>query len=414
MPRTAAPLVLGCVLLVAAAASAIQTMALWPDGAPHSHTDPAQHAGLGFGMRQRSFLSLGQTVGEVDVRTDGDGTVWVVVALLAGGFALVDGTDPADPVLVKKVLTGGYGADVKMSDDTNTVYLSLQGGGGPCPLGISPVVPPWPQPLTCGVQVWDTLDKANPAFLATLPSSTSGSHMVDIEAFNGAQHMAMAAQGTPQHVPLAIVGADKVPVTVGKMLVGFNHDVTLRADPLTGAPTAFVANWDDGVRVHDLTVPALPRLLGEWDPPGGSGGHIHTVMPALFEGKRVVFAQQETFGQNVVSKLWALDATALDDIAVLGVWQNPDGKTTLTGSFRWSTHNFNVQDGKLYLAHYHGGVVVLDVSDPDLDTAPMLANFLPAGPSLGGEVPRTWDAFPHQGVVWATDINSGLYALELL
>lgn len=420
MPPRAA-LLAAAALAVAPVAAGNGILVLWPDGAGHSHSDASQHAGLGFGGQLLGYLNLGESIGEVDLATDPlTGKTWAAVALLRGGFALVDASDPAKPVLVSKTITRGYGADVKLSDDAGTVLMSLQGfGGSACTLFAGDVVPPRPSRGTCGLQVWDASDKAEPRFLWTLPSSSGGSHMLDFEVLHGVATLAMAAQGTPQSVPFAVLLGDRTPMTVGRADTGFVHDVTLRLDPLEPSRSlAFVANWDSGVRVYDITDPSRPALLGHWVPPPGSGGRIHTVMPMALEGRRIVVAEQENFGQDVVSKLFFLDATDLGNIVLLGTWQNPDGKMANEGFVRWSTHNFNIVDGKLYLAHYHGGVLVLDVSSlAKLAAPPILANVLPAMPpvagAFGSDVPLTWDAVPHGGVVWATDINTGLYAYSV-
>lgn len=393
---------------------------LWPDGSGHVHGDPLQHAGLGFGMTLLSYLSLGQSIGEVDVKTDPvTGKTWVLVALLNGGFALVDGSDPANPVLASKAAGGGYGADAKLADDTNTVFLSLQGGGQGCdlPQDLNPLMVPIPRKLQCGAQVWDTSDKTKPAFLVTLPSSTGGSHMMDYEVLNGVPTIAMAAQGSPNSVPIAVVGANKVPVSVGRAEAGSNHDVTLTMDPLMpGRALGLVANAYSGVRVFDITAPSLPLELGHWTP--SPARYVHTVMLTVVEGKRILVAEEESFsGGSIPSQLYFLDATDFGNMQLLRTWTNPDGKLPCC-FVRWSTHDFNIQDGKLYLAHYHGGVLVLDISTlAKVASPPLLANYLPAKPRVSGafssDIPYTWDALPHKGVVWATDINTGLYALRL-
>lgn len=391
---------------------------LWPDGAGHNHSDPAQHQGLGFGMTQLSFLSLGASVGEVDVAGDAAGKVWVLVALLNGGFALVDGTDPAAPALVAKASGGGgYGADAKISDDSNTVYLSLQGGGAGCDLAEFGI--PLPRKVQCGIQVWDTTIKSAPQFLVTLPTSTGGSHMTDYEVMNGLAFLSGAAQGSPGGNPIAVLAGNRVPVSLGRLETGFNHDVTLRSDPLNPLrPMAWVANWGSGVTIWDLTNPLLPEKVGHVPAPPGSGGNIHTTMPFALDGRRILAFQSENFFQNVVSRVYFYDVTDIGAPAYLGSWGNPDGKLANTGFVRWSTHNFNVADGKLYMGHYHGGVVVLDVGSlAKLANPPLLGNLLPTGASagcaFGCDKPSTWDAVPFGGVVWLGDINTGLFAARL-
>jgi hypothetical protein len=416
--RLALLAVLGLLAAASAAAGGNAPQALWPDGAGHVHSDHHQHAGLGFGMELVSHTNIGQAIGEVDVAKDATGKTWILVAMLSGGFALVDGTDPANPVLVSKVQAGSaYGADAKISDDSTTVFMSLQGGGANCDIGDLPVVPMLPRKMNCGAQLWDTTNKASPTFLGTQVSSTGGSHMMDYEVMNGIPTIAMAGQGAPGGQPIAHVLGNKVSVGVGRLEVGGNHDVTLAMDPLMpGRALAIVANAYSGVRVFDITAAAAPILLGEWRPAGSH--YMHTVMLTTVEGKRVIAAAEECFGGgSVPCTIWFLDATDYGNMQLLGQWRNPDGRTP-SAFVRWSAHNFNIADGKLYMGHYHGGVVVLDVSTlAKLANPPLVGNYLPAKPRVSGsfssDVPYVWDAYPVDGVVWVSDINTGLYAVRL-
>lgn len=418
--RRLALLALAGLLVVSAVAAGNTLTPLWPDGTGHNHADPLQHANVGFGMELLSYTSIGDAIGEVDVAKDATGKTWVLAARLSGGFALIDGTNPSAPVLVSKTnAASAYGADAKISDDSNTVFMSLQGGSGQsCQFADMPVFPMLPRRDTCGVQLWDTTDKANPRFLGVVPSSSGGSHMMDYEVLNGVPYIAMAAQGSPSGIPIAAVAGNKVGANVGRAEAGSNHDVTLAMDPLMpGRALAVVANAGSGVRVYDITNPTLPMELGQWLP--GRSHYMHTVMITAVEGKRVIAAAEECFfGGGIPCTLWFIDATDFGNMQLLGKWQNPDGKTP-SAFVRWSVHNFNIDDGKLYLAHYHGGVVVLDVSTlANLANPPLVANYLPAKPRVSGsfssDVPYTWDAVPADGVVWLGDINTGVYAVRLV
>ena len=422
MLRRLALLALAGSVVASSFAAGNETQAvLWPDGGGHAHNDPAAHSPLGFGAELVGHVSLGTPIGEVDVAKDANGSSWVLVALLSGGFALVDGTDPANPVLVSRYTGGGaYGADAKFSDDSNTVFLSLQGGGGAsCSMANTPFLPMSLRKETCGVQLFDATDKAAPRFLGTMPSSTGGSHMMDYEVLNGVPTIGMAAQGSPSGIPLAVVPGNKVAVGVGRAEAGSNHDVTLTMDPLQPLRAlALVANAGSGVRVYDITDPSVPTLLGQWHP--GRSHYMHTVHLTVIDGKRVLMAAEECFfGGTVPCTLWFLDATNFGAMSLLGQWQNPDGRTPAAFT-RWSAHNFQLEDGLLYMGHYHGGLVVLDVSSlGKLANPPMVANYLPDKPRCGGcgsfssDVPFVWDAMPRDGVVWVTDINTGLYAVRL-
>lgn len=395
-------------------------LALWPDGSGHVHSDPAQHAPLGFGMTLLGHVNVGQSIGEVDVKTDAAGKTWVLAAMLSGGFALIDGTDPANPVLVKKVQAiSAYGADAKLSDDASVVYLGLNSGGGSCDISTLPAVPMVPQKRPCGIQVWDATVKDNPQFLGHLVTSSAGSHMIDYEVLNGMPTLAgVSGYNSAPPGMIAVAPLDRLAVGVGALDAGSMHDVTLTMDPQQpGRALALTADgYRNSITVWDITNPADPVSLGTWRDPNLD--YVHTVHMTVIEGKRVIAASEECFlGAAQVCNVWFIDASDYGNMATLGKWGNPDARAS-GGCCRWSTHNFEFADGKLFLGHYHGGVVVLDVSTlADLANPPMLGNFLASKPRVGGsfssDVPYTWDAVPHDGVVWASDVNTGVYALRL-
>jgi hypothetical protein len=285
------------------------------------------------------------------------------------------------------------------------------------------------------VQVWDVTVKNMPVFVATIPSSSFGSHMTDFKVLNGLPVLAMAAMGDHSGPVLAV---GHVPVIVSRPATGFMHDMTLTTDPLDPSRSLLVvANWNDGVRVFDITNPMQPTLLGRWVMPPGSGGRVHTVMMTEVEDRRIIVATQENSWQDVVSEAFFLDATDFSDIQLIGAWSNPQGHRSLQG-FRWSTHNINILGDRLAMAHYHGGIVIFDISSlENLANQVVLGNFVPTGlPSqdtlvpfvhpgeYGGahdhgsadshaEVPFTWEVLEHDGVFWLTDIYTGLYAARL-
>jgi hypothetical protein len=89
-----------------------------------------------------------------------------------------------------------------------------------------------------------------------------------------------------------------------------------------------------------------------------------------------------------------LDATDLGSIQKMGQWRNPDLKPE--GGLTFSTHDLNVRDGKVYLAHYHGGVVVLGVRTlVEASNPPLLAWLLPTGTKYtSSSAPQTWASTP--------------------
>ena len=133
-------------------------------------------------------------------------------------------------------------------------------------------------------------------------------------------------------------------------------------------------------------------------------------MVTYVEGRRILVAAPE-----YLNTVHILDATDLGDIVKVGQWRFPDNKPT--GSLTWSTHDFNIRDGKVYQGHYHGGVVVWGLRTlAEAQSPPLLAWILPTGPkNTGGNAPMTWDAFPaDNGAILVGDMTLGFVTLREL
>lgn len=85
----------------------------------------------------------------------------------------------------------------------------------------------------------------------------------------------------------------------------------------------------------------------------------------------------------------------------------------------FGTHNFWVEDDKLYQAYYEGGLRVVDVSGELMGNlytqGREIAVFKSASPA--GYTPNAtmvWGAMPHKGRIFFSDTNSGLWSVRLL
>lgn len=382
----------------------------------HDHGDLAAHqlAQRVEMLHRETFASLGvptPAFGEADLL----GENHLVVAALLNGFYVLDVSDPAKPVPVSYSPDPGFIADVKASESGNFVFLGVQLAG------------------FTGIHVWNVAVKERPVLAGAFPMQ-GGCHMLAVHrehlycAPNDATVRIFEMVETPATVALVPVGAyapkgtPVAPVLVDREAAGddFTHDMTVQDDPLTGEPVMFVSFWDYGVRVVDVKDPANPVELGAWvgegAPEGVYEGNVHTSMAAMVGGRRVVATIPE---YALVPALTLLDATDYAHLTVLGTWV-PKAAEAFGGDDpkRFSTHNFQMVGEKVYMAMYHGGVVVVDVANPERPVASGYylpadgsAMSLPTGP-FGGGSPNTWDVLVKSGHVYASDIVAGLYVLH--
>lgn len=217
----------------------------------------------------------------------------------------------------------------------------------------------------------------------------------------------------------------------------YGHDMTFYNDPTSGKSFLSVAYGYDGFKVLDVSIPPAPMLEARFQPEADTAHphYVHTAsMERLEDGTLVVVVGTETFeteNQGIPSPLWILDATdaatdgvPLTDMEAITKWTNPDGAPS--GALGLSLHFTRLQDGLLYISHYHGGVWVLDVRTPELRANPeILAAIQPVpdnavsapencciGFDLAG-VPMVFDVeVSAAGQIFAADIVQGVVEIQ--
>ncbi|WP_363467786.1 LVIVD repeat-containing protein [Halogeometricum borinquense] len=164
------------------------------------------------------------------------------------------------------------------------------------------------------------------------------------------------------------------------------HDVSVYED------TAYLAYWDAGTWILDVSSPADPTLLGSVaapDPselsgsPSGSRGEAlvppgnhHYV--ATDESGTLLGVGKESWAQRIGGNDEDSETRLIGGPSGIDLWDvsdpaAPEYRSTIdpppspdpTFSGVWTTaHNFEFHDGRLYSAWYRGGVKRHDVSDP--------------------------------------------------
>jgi hypothetical protein len=307
--------------------------------------------------------------------------------------------------------------DIKASESGNFVFLGFQAGAS-------------------GIHAYNVAvrERPVPAGVFPLPGAAfeSGCHMLAVHksylycAPNDATVRIFEIVETPAAVALVPVGAYAplgAPVTTfapgERQGSSFTHDMTVQDDPLTGEPVMYVSFWDYGLRVVDVSDPANPTELGAWMGEGAEEwgtylGAVHTAMGSLVNGKRVLAYIPEYAD---IPAVHFIDATDYMAMTALGVWAPKPAEAWGNSARTFSTHNFQLVGDKVYLAMYHGGVWVIDASDPTMPKP--VGYYLPAEGRAAGPVPMpfgastsTWDVLVKNGVILAIDMPGGLYAIQ--
>ncbi len=401
----------------------------------HDHTDFSLHVlSNNVELVGHSYLSLpGQTgtpggLGEIDVV----GT-YAYVAVFGHGFAIVDLADPANPTLVSLTdiptpaspVYGIYTADIKVDQSGDWVFLAMEVSATP------------------GVLIYDARDKAHPKLAGFWPEPglLLGCHMVEYAVIaeqeylfcapldnaiyigllspvtpTGQREVVQVARFVPtttKFVQQQAAGIQANPVGWATGQVSGHQDMTYQLDPLTGKPTLFVSFWNLGMRIVDVSVPALPAEIGSWAGEDASlySGVLHTTQAfKSAEGKRIIVTIPE---DAIPPALFVLDASDLANPTSLAQWTAlPDFKGE-DNSF--SLHNFQILDGKVYVAMGHGGLWCLDISTPELERHPNpVASYLPHEPRADGQPYQGyyWDSVVWRGYWLTADGSGGFYVLH--
>lgn len=398
----------------------------------HDHTDRALHEDVARGLSVLDASALsddGTSLGEYREADHARGLVAVTSTLKRGAtFVLLDAEAlPALRVLSSTFEPGASG-DVKLDREEPLLYHAFPGDA-------------------TAFSVWDVSDPTRPVKLATVRGE--GCHMLSPQRIGGVPHVWCAgyqptlyrlertpaglmgvaiARVTPQSDPETLRYASYYEELVPAGPVGLvgaltAHDMTAQDDPLApGRPLLVVAYELQGIRVMDVSTPVAPREVAHWRGEGlpGPMHRIHTAFLAQVGERRIAFAATETF-HHVAPEVYVVDFTDLAKPRLLAVWTPPGIEDD--GHILFSAHNLQVVGGRMYVANFHGGMWVVDVSDPEAPRTLAVrqpvrdTDYPEKGKMLLPDVPldvnSVWDVVVVRGYALVTDVPAGVEVLAV-
>lgn len=316
------------------------------------------------------------------------------------GFRLLNISDPREPVEV-----GSY--VVQAGSDTYDVKFSNQG-----PLVIVGFVD--------RLHLIDVSDPAKPVRVSELlhPAEYRGqAHMVFPHVVDGVEYVFVTPSvsgtgllvakitGNGSHAKLELV---RVYTSTGPHAVFPQalapHDTFAEYDRTYGHHVLYLANSFNGVVIMNIDDPAdavpIASLPGTQAPPptGAAPNHYHTIQ-STWIGEKRVFATVSEVGYNTLK---IFDATDIENPTFMGEWVYDRNQPANL------QHNFQIVDGKIFMAHYERGLFVFDlaafVSAPS-GVLPEVAHYQPPPGGL------LWDVILWDGVLFVSDIPQGLHVL---
>lgn len=457
-----------------------------PFGQNHDHYDHLHHQDLStanfelLGYDPLISEHLGRTASGhlcADAGASGDRVIGVVHALSDDVlFTVLDVTDPANPFWIGEVVTpNAPGRDVALTEDGRYVAVAVSADTSPTPpTGAAPgadlqalindrlpffrdacgeerpipILEPDYTPSGPGVWLFDLADPTQPVFADQfiIPTAPLGTHSITAGDLDGKQVLAAGIVNLVSAISnfwffevvdgsLELGGVYQEPANEGNApLLNGHNDAWMQVHPVTGQHLAYLANWNQGMAIIDISDMSDPQPVGRYhDNPSPNAdlqttsgtGSVHEAFPldTTWDGRHYTFIGQEILTHPADTPsgwIRVLDTTDPSDPHVVGEWTLPED-VEWGESLVWSTHYLDVVDRTLFVAHYHAGVWAIDMRGvPDDPHPPAVGVFVPSNASPAPPDDASYDWAPTimemnslpggELVVW--DSASGAYTVR--
>lgn len=428
------------------------------DTLDHDHRDASLHT-LAAGLELEGFLDARDALGDEKARfsdiafqpcaapPEGGAAhrCFAAVALngraggTAGGFLLLDATDPTDLVVLSRYRSGSEDNwYVEFTPDGRHVLLTANGNTRADSAAAALLEDLRTATITGparGVHLVDVTDPGAPRLAAFFPAAVRAINVAPWTARDGDAYVAVSV--VEDRAPLPVPSPARAPAPALRSHVAilrldparpaleeiarwspegvagpthFPHDLEAATHPLTDQDILYVAYWDAGAWLVDVTDPARPSTLGHVDPLGPTE-HVHTVKahPGLLAGRQYAALVPETFAGEPSGTHAVLDVTDPTAPEVVARWTLP-GDVTNAENLLFSPHEFTLHDGRMYASEYHAGTWIL-----------ALPELVPVATwqASAGDPARTDDwavdvetAVWRDGYIYAVDMGTGVLVLR--
>lgn len=346
-------------------------------------------------------------VGRGGISGHHSGDVWVFEGVDGRDYAYIgtfmydwmkvfDVTDPGNPVLTDSLqLDARRINDVKIHPNNRLGIVTREGASS----------------RRNGMVLLDLSTPANPTILSEYTETlTGGVHNVWI---SGEHELVYAVHNGTRAVHVIDISDPSAPTEVGRW--GIDNEQRSLHDVIVQDGYAYVSYWDDGAVVLDVGAgthggtPTTPAFVSQFKYPIGNT-HV------AWRDGRYLFVGDEIFpaGWDADSAIHArgyihvLDMSDIENPVEVAKYEVPEA----------GAHNVWVEDDKLYVGYYQGGLRVVDISGElrgDLYAQGReIATILTTDAET--TVPNwsmTWGAQIFKGRIYSSDLNSGLWITEL-
>ncbi len=303
-----------------------------------------------------------------------NGTTFLAIQGSLNGTLFVDVTDPYSPVEVGYI-DGPYSDWRDIKTYQHYAYIVTEGAG----------------PLA-GMQIVDLSDPFNPTLVNTYSTNFTTTHNIWIDADRGHAWLV----GTDNGTRILDLADPENPVEIGSWVIRYVHDIYVKNE------IAYFAEIANGIHeIVDATNPASLQILSTWATPTGA---THNSWPNS-DFTLLVTTDEDSPGGHVT----VYDITDKTSTPPKLAEYEPDPSAVV--------HNVFFDDvpgaDRAVMSHYGLGVRYIDLQRPSV---PVEMGAYDTRPSGDSGYAGCWGVYPYdpRGYIYATDIQSGLFVLELL
>lgn len=363
-------------------------------------------------------------VGRVLIKDSPTAEEWIIgnyayVSTISDRFMVYDITDPANPKLTDTIkVDARIINDISTTADGKILVISREGASN----------------RKNGIAFYDTSDPAHPKLISEYTETvTGGVHSAFVDGHY--VYLTDDATGSMRVISFADV---KNPKEVARWEVPNNVATTIKTpdgetiggrylhDLQVKDGLAYLAYWRDGLVILDVGngmkggSPEKPQLVSQLrfnhHELYGNGWLAGT--HSVFRYKNYVFIGDEVFPPifDIQSRkrlpvrgiVHVVDVSDINNPRKVAEYPVPEA----------GAHNMWVENDIMYMGYYNGGGRVVDVSGElrgDLYRQGREMGRLWAGDPQGFKtnLPFTWGAQPHNGLIYFNDVNSGLWIVKL-
>ncbi len=308
-----------------------------------------------------------------------------------------DVTDPGNPVLTDSIWVDARRInDVKIHPNRRIGVITREGASD----------------RRNGIVLLDLSNPAHPRILSEYTETvTGGVHNVWIR---GEQDLVYACHNGTSDLHIIDISDPENPREVGRW--GLKNEDRSLHDVIVQEGYAYLSYWDDGIIVLDVGAgthggsPTDPAFVSKYEYPIGNT-HV------AWRSGRYLFVGDEIFPDGWSSYapidsrgyIHVIDYSNIENPREVARYEVPEA----------GSHNVWVEDDKLYVGYYQGGLRVVDVSGElrgDLYRQGREIAVLKTTDenSLVPNFPMTWGAQVFKGHIYSSDFNSGLWVTRLI